>query len=198
MRLVDEITERPAPQPLPAPTGPRLPTGQVPATPVAPAAPVEPGPLLEVPTLPRLAPSTPKPTGPPTGQVATTALSLEAFLAANASGGGVGKPAPVKEKRSHKLLIVLGGLMAAILLLGVVFRNTAIVQRFTGKGYDTNPLPVHAVPRPAFSGAVFTSTTQSIANAPWHADEHLDNRARRGGLRLEDRQADDRPGARRR
>jgi hypothetical protein len=160
MRQVDEISERLPERPLPAPSGPRLPTAQIPVTLTVPS------PQPAVPTLPRLAATTPKPSGPATGQVATTALSLDAFLAANAAGAGVGKPAPVPEKRTHKFLIVFGGLMALTLLLGVIFRNTAVVQRFTGSGYDTNPLPNHAFPLPEFTGAEFTITTQmvSIAN----------------------------------
>ena len=49
------------------------------------------------------------------------------------------------------------------MLLGVIFRNSAFVGRFTGKGYDTNPLPVASFPQPAFTGAVYTLTTQNVA-----------------------------------
>jgi len=49
------------------------------------------------------------------------------------------------------------------LLLAVLFRNSAFVGRFTGRGYDTNPLPVESFPQPAFTGAVYTLTTQSVA-----------------------------------
>ncbi len=48
-------------------------------------------------------------------------------------------------------------------LLSVIFRNTAFVQRFTGKGYDTNPLPPQAFPRPEFAGAEYTIISQSVA-----------------------------------
>lgn len=158
MRVADEITEPAPPRALPAPSGPRVPTGQIAVTLPAPVQP----PTSDGPTLPRLAPVAPKPASPETARVSST-LSLEAFLAANADGTGAGRSAPAPEKRKHKVLIVLGGLVAVTLVLGVVFRNTAFIQRFTGKGYDTNPLPTHAVALPPFTGAEFTITTQMVS-----------------------------------
>ena len=160
MQQVDEIAEPSSAPFLRAPAGRRLPTDQVPVTLTVPAKLIPPPPL---PTLPRLAPTAPKPTGPAVGQGAATTLSLDVFLAANASGAGFGRPVPAPEKRKHKALIVLGGLMTLTLLLGVVFRNNPFVQRFTGEGYDTNPLPTHAFPLPAFTGAEFTITTQMVS-----------------------------------
>jgi hypothetical protein len=140
-----------------------MPTGPIAVTLPALPAPLQP-PTYAVPTLPRLAPVTPKPATPETSRVAST-LSLEAFLAANADGTGTARSAPAPEKRKHRALIVLGGVMALTLLLGVIFRNTAFVQRFTGKGYDTNPLPTHAAALPTFAGAEFTITTQMVSIA---------------------------------
>ena len=45
----------------------------------------------------------------------------------------------------------------------VVFRNSAVVERFTGVGYDSNPLPARSFPQPKFVGAEYTFTTQSVA-----------------------------------
>jgi hypothetical protein len=137
-----------------------MPSGQIAVTLPAPFEP----PKYDMPTLPRLAPVTPKPATSEGASVSST-LSLEAFLAGNAAGTGTGRPAPVKEKRKHKALIVLGGLVTVTLLLGVVFRNSAFIQRFTGKGYDTNPLPTHAVALPTFTGAEFSITTQMVSIA---------------------------------
>jgi hypothetical protein len=47
-------------------------------------------------------------------------------------------------------------------LAGVIFHNSAFVERFTGKVYDTNPLPTHAVVKPAFTGGVYTLVSQSV------------------------------------
>jgi hypothetical protein len=163
MRVADEITELPAPRPLPAPSGPRMPTSQIAVTLPALSAPVQP-PKSDGPTFPRLPPVAPKATTPEAARVSST-LSLEAFLAANADGAGTGRSAPAPEKRKHKALIVLGGLLTVTLLLGVIFRNSAFIQRFTGKGYDTNPLPTHAVALPPFTGAEFTITTQMVSIA---------------------------------
>jgi hypothetical protein len=48
-------------------------------------------------------------------------------------------------------------------LVAVVFHDSALVERFTGNGYDTNPLPVHSFPEPKLAGAEYTFTTQSVA-----------------------------------
>ena len=80
------------------------------------------------------------------------------MLSLNNPGPSVTAP----PKREHKALIGLGILVLLVLLLGLVFHNTAFVGRFTGAGYDTNPLPLEAIPQPAFTNAVYTVTTQSI------------------------------------
>jgi hypothetical protein len=163
MRLVDEVSERSIARALPAPSGPRIATGQVPFTLTVPVEPVS---TFDVPSLPRLPASTPKPQSPATGQVATT-LSLEAFLAGNASGTGsgsaAGRPAAQPKQRTHKRLIALAILVAITLILALVFRNSAFVERFTGSGYDDNPLPTHSFEQPVFTGSEYTITTQSIA-----------------------------------
>lgn len=90
-----------------------------------------------------------------------TALTLtEAMLRAN-------NPAKVqpatKKKRGHKRLIFLGAMVVAAGALVVVFPDSPIVQRVTGKGYDTNPLPNRSAAAPPFVGMEFTITMQSVA-----------------------------------
>jgi hypothetical protein len=97
----------------------------------------------------------------PTGQVAATIAAASLALAAGATGA----PEPAKSKRRHKLLFAVGALVVATALVAVIFRHSALVERFTGSGYDTNPLPTHAVAQPPFAGAVYTLSTQSVAMA---------------------------------
>ena len=59
--------------------------------------------------------------------------------------------------------MALGIVVVVSAPLAVVFRNTALVERFTGAGYDSNPLPVRSFPQPKFAGAEYTFTTQSVA-----------------------------------
>ena len=157
MRLVDEITERPAPQPLPAPSGPRALIGPVPL--IAPAASIPP-PAATAPVLPYLPPIQPKIAAPATGPVPTTLLTEATLnLSANPSPAAATEP----PKRKRKRLIVLGVMVLVPMILAVVMRDSAIVERITGKGYDTNPLPTRSIDRPVFTGAEYTLTTQSIA-----------------------------------
>jgi hypothetical protein len=155
MRQMDEITERPA-RPLPAPSGPRSPTGPVPLIASAGEIPPPSDAALLVPYLPDVAP---KVAAPATGQVDITA-------AAAALGIGLPSTSPstsqVMPKRSRKRLIVPAIVVAVVALLGLIFRHSALVERFTGAGYDTNPLPTHSFPIPALTGAAFTYTFDSI------------------------------------
>jgi len=152
---MDEITERPAARPLPAPVRPRFSTGPVqlivPATAVPPTDDV-------APVVPYLPVAGPKAASPVTGPVTTTLLATSILNLPASRTNTAAAP-----KRRHRFLIVLGVLVITALLLGVIFRNTAFVDRFTGQGYDTNPLPIVAVEQPKFIAAVYTLTTQSIA-----------------------------------
>lgn len=155
MRLVDEITERPATRSLPAPSSPRFATGPVPLT--LPARVLPPPPRVDPPG-PYLPPVAAKGASPTTGQVVTTLLATTAMGTATVVPSRHAPP-----KRTHKRLIALGVIVAVTAALVVVGRNTAFIERFTGKGYDTNPLPVHTFPEPKFAGAKYTFTTQSVA-----------------------------------
>jgi hypothetical protein len=44
----------------------------------------------------------------------------------------------------------------------ITLRHSSLADRITGHGYDTNPLPVHGFPQPAFGGAEYSITTQSV------------------------------------
>lgn len=83
------------------------------------------------------------------------------FLAAQ-SGTAEGAPAPTS-KRGRKVLAVFVGILVLAGAAGVAFRNSAFVERFTGKGYDTNPLPVHSITMPEIGGVEYTYTSQSVA-----------------------------------
>ncbi len=157
MRLVDEITERPVGRALPAPTGPRAVTGPVPVT--SPALP-KPVPMAEALFLPTLPPSAPKAAGPVTNQLAATAAAQ--FFQTAGIVPDAGAPAP-RPKRSRRALVVLAVVVILTMVLAIVFRNSAVIERFTGRGYDTNPLPAHPIPQPPFAGAEYTLTSQSIA-----------------------------------
>ena len=157
MRLVDEITEQPAGRALPLPTGPRAVTGPVPVTSPAPPIPVTTKQALFLPTLPA---SAPKAAGPVTNQLAATAAAQ--FFQTAGIVPDAAAPAP-RPKRSRKALVALAVLVALTMVFAIVFRNSAVVERFTGRGYDTNPLPAHPIPRPPFAGAEYTLTSQSIA-----------------------------------
>ena len=69
-------------------------------------------------------------------------------------------PAP---QRRGKLLIPLAITLVILAVAAVALRNTPIGQRITGHGYDSSPLPVHAIPLPVFSGAQYTVTYQDVA-----------------------------------
>jgi hypothetical protein len=82
---------------------------------------------------------------------------------------------PPKGKRKRR--IALGILAAAIIVPAVVFRNSALVERFTGKGYDSNPLPTHSFPLPPFAGVEYSFAFQTIsmqsgiATNYWHTED---------------------------
>ncbi len=157
MRQVDEITERHAARSLPAPTGRRSPTGPVPLT--LPLHAIPP-PVDAVPVLPYLPAVVPKVSGPVTSQVAAM---LAPATTLNLKGATTSAPPP--PKRAHKRLIVLAAIVVVALLVAIAFRNTAFIQRFTGSGYDTNPLPTHAFPQPPFDGAEYTVIEQTVGMA---------------------------------
>jgi hypothetical protein len=160
MRIVDETTERPVARTLPPPTGRRNPTGAIPLTlPADLASPV----VADEPMLPYLPAIIPKASAPSAG---TPAILNTELLMPNrpiVPATSAAEATTAKPKRRRICLIALGALVLLLLSMGVVFHNSALVERFTGKGYDTNPLPTHAVPRPAFDGADFTMTTQSVS-----------------------------------
>jgi hypothetical protein len=161
MRLVDEITERPATQALPAPSGPRAPTGPVPLIlPAPPTPPPIPPPVSAVPLIPHLPPVQPKIAAPVNGPVPATPFAAATL---NLTTTSLTTKAQPKPKRARKRLIALGVIVLVPLVPGIVLRNTAFVERFTGKGYDTNPLPVQAFDKPAFTGSEYTISTQEIA-----------------------------------
>jgi hypothetical protein len=154
MRQMDEITERQAPRQLPAPTGPRSPTGPVPL--ILPPTAIPP-PADAVPVVPYLPAVAAKAANPITSPVATTVLATSLIVP------GPEKPPDEPPKRKHKLLIALAIVVVITALLAVLLRNTAFGQRFTGKGYDTNPLPPQAFDRPAFTGSEYMITTQHMS-----------------------------------
>src|SRR4249920_1369428 len=152
MRLVDEITERPATRALSAPSGSSK-TGPVPTT--VPGLSI-PEPTTAAPFLPTLPTSTPKAVESATSPAATNAAALF-FQTANVVPLAAHAPRP---KRRRRALIALAVIVAITLASAFAFRSSGLVERFTGKGYDTNPLPLHAIPRPPFSGAEYTLTSQ--------------------------------------
>ena len=138
-----------APPALPAPSGAPL------STALRPPAPE----VTVVPTLPRLPPVVPRAAAPATGQVAAITAATLLTVATTAT---VPPTEPSAPKRRHKVLIVLAIVIALMATTAVIFRNSALVGRFTGRGYDTNPMPLHAVPPLKFTGAQFTVTYQSV------------------------------------
>jgi hypothetical protein len=153
MRVVDELTNERADRSLPAPCGLPAPTGQQPFVPPQqlPRAPKEP-------TGPRLPPRAPREPSPLTGQLGITMLATSVQTTAV-------KPLedPPAPQRRGKLLIPLAITLVILAVAAVALRNTPIGQRITGHGYDSSPLPVHAIPLPAFSGAQYTVTYQDVA-----------------------------------
>ncbi len=159
MRLVDEITERPATRALPAPTGSPAVTGPVPI--ISPALPV-PEATSETPFLPTLPSAAPKAAGPATNQVATTAAAQFFQTTGISMAAAATAPAP-RSKWRRKPLIALALVVVMAMASAIVLRNSSFVERFTGQGYDTNPLPARSIPQPPFSGAEYTLTSQSVA-----------------------------------
>jgi hypothetical protein len=154
MRLVDETTERPTRRSLPAPSGPRCSTGPVPLTVLSIAPPPPPTVEPRAPYLPPVAVKAPAPT---TGHAAS---GLPPSMTLGIAAAATTKDKP---KRRRKRLVALGVLVGLTTASAVVFRHSAVVERFTGAGYDSNPLPVRSFPQPKFAGAEYTFTTQSVA-----------------------------------
>jgi hypothetical protein len=94
-----------------------------------------------MPVLPYLPPVAPKSAAPVTGQVAATLVAAALHFQDAAVAPATARPA----KRRRKRLITLGIIIAVPLLLAVIFRNSAFVEGFTGKSYDSNPLPTDVV-----------------------------------------------------
>jgi hypothetical protein len=138
--------------------GPRSPTGPVPLTLPSHVLPLPPSPSPIEPQGPYL-PAVAAKGSPATGQQAITTLTSASVLGLTTTETSTQD----KPKRTHKRLIALGGVVVVASLAGVIFQNSAFVERFTGKGYDTNPLPVHSFPEPKLDGAEYTFTTQSVA-----------------------------------
>ncbi len=160
MRQMDEITERRATRPLPAPTGPRSPTGPVPLIASAGSIPPPADALQVLPYLPAVAP---KASSPATGPVPITSSMASMLGIAEAP---VAPVTPARRKRNYKRarrpLAILAIMLAVVMLLGLLFRNSAFVQRFTGSGYDSNLLPTHSIPIPELAGAEYAYTFESI------------------------------------
>jgi hypothetical protein len=152
MRLVDEITELPAAPKHEAHSG----------SPVRTALP-RPTPLAELnrpePFAPRLPPAIPKTHGPATGSASG---QVPATMTASQSRTIGVAPKP-KGKWRRKLLIASAIVVATVATVGLVFRNSALVERFTGKGYDNNPLPTHDIALPKIGGVEYTFSSQSVA-----------------------------------
>jgi len=106
----------------------------------------------------------PRSAAPPTGQLPVTA----AAAAAAALTQSITTSTPVTEakaprRRGHKKSIALTILLLGGAAAGVVYRDSDFAHRITGRGYDTNPLPMRSFPRPAFTGVELTYTSQSVA-----------------------------------
>lgn len=153
MQLVDEITERHAARSARQTTS-AVKTELPPPTPhVDPSQPA--------PFAPRLPPVMPKVSGP--APMATTPAS-NAMQMFQAAAQAAMTPASVKRpKRRRKLLMAFGIVVAMVATVAIAFRNSGFVERFTGKGYDTNPLPTHSVPMPPIGGVEYTFSSQSVA-----------------------------------
>jgi hypothetical protein len=109
-----------------------------------------------VPYLPAVGTKAPEPS---TGVELTLA---EAMLRAH-NPATVRPAAKEKKKKGRRRIIVLGILILVGAPLAVVFRDSPFLQRFTGKGYDTNPLPTGSAAQPPVAGIEFSITTQSVA-----------------------------------
>lgn len=154
MRLAEDLTDSSGDNGLPAPSGLPAPAGQSPIEP--------PSHLTSDPTAPagpRLPPRPSRMTSAtPTGQV-------PAMVAAALSMAGTTAPAedapPPKRSRKRRR-IILASVLVVVVFTSVAVRNTSFGERFTGTGYDTNPLPLHAIVEPPFTGAEYTITYQSV------------------------------------
>lgn len=114
---------------------------------------------LPAPFAPRLPPVAPK---APTPATTTGSTASQMFQVAAQSAMSASKPAP-KPKRRRKLLIVLAVVVALSAAAAVTFRNSSFVERFTGKGYDNNPLPTHTIAMPEIGGVDYTFSSQTVA-----------------------------------
>lgn len=157
MRLADELTDHAGDGAFPAPTGLPAPTGQLPmAAQHLPHDPTEP-------QGPRLPPRPVRAESPPTGQQPTTpAAAAMAALLSQSVPVIDGAPAKATKKRARRRGIVVTVALLSCAATAVVFRDSRFADRITGRGYDTNPLPTHSITPPAFTGAEYTVTHQSV------------------------------------
>lgn len=161
MRLADELAEQPSDhRALPAPTGLPAPSGQHPAMgdhlPHNPT--VLPGPRLP----PREVRASKEPTGqiPATPAAAAMAALLTQSVPVTESTGSF--KAVKRKRRRRNRAITLSVVLAGAAACAVAFRDSAFADRITGRGYDHNPLPAHAIAAPSFAGAEYTVTYQSV------------------------------------
>ena len=157
MRVADELTAPPQWAELPAPTGLPAPAGQQPA--MADHLPINP----TQPTGPRLPPRPARVDRPPTAQIpVTAAAAATAALFTQSIPVTVAQAQPAKRRGTKKwialLLLVITGSACAF-----VFRHSPLADRITGKGYDTNPLPLRSFSQPTFDGAEYTWTFQDVS-----------------------------------
>jgi len=160
MRPVDEIIDRPVAPSSPA-TGRSQVVTELPPPKLPSPHPDRPAPFT--PWLPSATPLTPKPTGSVAVQQESNPLTAAQMFHAATLAAGKATLQSAPKQRGRKLLMVLGVLVVVTGALAVVFRDSTVVERFTGKGYDNNPLPAHSMAMPEIGGAEFTWSTQSVA-----------------------------------
>jgi hypothetical protein len=93
-------------------------------------------------------------------------VAISIAVAALAQAAIASPPAAEQEpepKRGHKRLIALGVAVVVLMISAVLLRNSSLGERFTGHGYDSNPLPPRSFPMPSFTGADYTLTHQMVA-----------------------------------
>ena len=93
------------------------------------------------------------------------AASMVATMAQSSAQSTATKPVDESppSKRLLKRLIPLGIVVVSLTVTAIALRNTRLGDRFTGRGYDTNPLPLKSFSLPTFSGAQYTVTYQDVA-----------------------------------
>jgi hypothetical protein len=87
---------------------------------------------------------------------------VAAALSLSATTAPATEAAPPPQRSHKRRRIVLASVLVVLIVAAVSLRNSSFGDRFTGDGYDTNPLPVHAITAPPFTGAEYTITYQSV------------------------------------